>query len=88
MHGKKGKQATGLFVGAITDQDPREVEIDFSFLPEGIPFTATIYKDHRDAHYRETPTALEIIKKSVTNSIKEWFRLAAGGGLAISLMRE
>jgi hypothetical protein len=85
---REERETGNWFVGAITDQDPREVEIDFSFLPEGIPFTATIYKDHPDAHYRENPTALEIIKQSVTNSIKEWFRLAAGGGLAISLMRE
>ena len=76
------------FLGAISDEQPREVEIDFSFLPEGASFTATIYKDGPDAHYRDNPTAIAIEVREVDSSTKETFRLAAGGGLAISLIRE
>jgi len=76
------------FVGAITDENPREVEIDFSFLPEGSSFTATIYRDGEQAHFRENPTAIEIEKQTVDRNSKLQFRLAAGGGMAISLMKE
>ncbi len=76
------------FVGAITDEAPRELEIDFGFLPEGTSFQATFYKDHPEAHYRDNPTALEIEKQTVTSKTKQTIRLAAGGGLAISLIRD
>jgi hypothetical protein len=76
------------FVGAITDENPRDVEIDFSFLPEGSSFTATIYRDGEQAHFRENPTAIEIEKQTVDRNSKLQFRLAAGGGMAISLMKE
>ncbi|MDX1332289.1 MAG: glycoside hydrolase family 97 C-terminal domain-containing protein, partial [Robiginitalea sp.] len=76
------------FVGAITDENPRDVEIDFSFLPEGSSFTAAIYRDGEAAHYRENPTAIEIETQTVDRNSKVQFRLAAGGGLAISLMKE
>ncbi len=75
------------FVGAITDENPRDVEIDFSFLPEGVSYEATIYRDHAEAHYRDNPTAIEIEKQTVDRNTKLPFRLAAGGGLAISLMK-
>ena len=76
------------FVGAISDENPREVEIDFSFLPEGSSFSAGIYKDGAEAHYRDNPTAIEIEKQRVDHNSKLRFRLAEGGGLAISLMKE
>ena len=76
------------FVGAISDEQPREVEIDFSFLPEGTTFKAAIYKDHPEAHYRDNPTAIVIEEATVDSSSKQRFRLAAGGGLAISLLKE
>ena len=76
------------FVGAISDENPREVEIDFSFLPEGSSFSASIYRDGAEAHYRDNPTAIEIEKQTVDHNSKLRFRLAAGGGLAISLMKQ
>ena len=76
------------FVGAITDENPRDVEIDFSFLPEGSSFAATVYRDGAQAHFRENPTAIEIEKQTVDRNSRLQFRLAAGGGMAISLMKE
>jgi hypothetical protein len=97
LHGEVGDFVTiareerdtgNWFVGAISDENPREVEIDFSFLPEGSSFSATVYRDAAEAHYRDNPTAIEIEKQPVDHTSKLRFRLAAGGGLAISLMKE
>jgi hypothetical protein len=85
---REERRTGNWFVGAITDESPRELEIDFSFLPEGTSFQATFYKDHPEAHYRDNPLALEIEKQTVTNKTKQTIRLAAGGGLAISLIRD
>ena len=85
---REERETGNWFVGAITDENPREVEIDFSFLPEGRSFSATIYRDHPQAHYRDNPTAVEIEKQEVNSSSRLNYQLAAGGGLAISLMKE
>jgi len=85
---REERETGNWFVGAITDETPRDVEIDFSFLPEGSSFSAAIYKDDAQAHYRDNPTAIEIEKQTVDHNSKLRFHLAAGGGLAISLMKE
>jgi hypothetical protein len=85
---REERETGNWFLGAITDEDPRDLEIDFSFLPEGVSYKATVYKDHPDAHYRDNPTAIEIEELTITSNTSQEFRLAAGGGLAISLMKE
>lgn len=85
---REERETGNWFVGAISDENPRELEIDFSFLPEGIAYRATFYTDHPEAHYRENPTALQIEEAEVDRNYKGTFRLASGGGLAISLLRK
>jgi hypothetical protein len=74
------------FVGSITDENAREVIVDFSFLPEGQSYTARVYRDGKDAHYRDNPTELAIEEMMVESTSSMPFQLAPGGGLAISLM--
>lgn len=76
------------FVGAITDEQEREITIDFGFLEEGKEYTASIYRDAPGAHWDTNPTAIEIVNEVITKETKETFWLAPGGGLAISLMQE
>jgi hypothetical protein len=85
---REERETGNWFVGAITDEAPRELEIDFSFLPEGVRFSTTVYRDGPQAHYRENPTDIEIEKTTVDRNSRMKYRLAAGGGLAISLIRE
>lgn len=76
------------FVGAATDEQARDITIDFQFLPEGVPFRAVVYRDADDAHYRDNPTGITIEAETINRNSTKTFRLAPGGGLAISLMRE
>jgi hypothetical protein len=85
---REERETGNWFVGAVTDEDGRDLEVDFSFLPEGQTFRATFYKDGEGAHYRDNPKALEIETAPVTSESRMSFHLAPGGGLAISLMRE
>ena len=75
---REERETGNWFLGAITDENPREVEIDFSFLPEGASFRATIYKDHPQAHYRDNPTSIEIEKLQLNSNSKLKYQLAAG----------
>jgi hypothetical protein len=73
------------FVGAISDENPRDLSIDFSFLDADATYRAVIYKDGPDAHWDRNPLPLTIEEVMLESSSTMTFRLAAGGGLAISL---
>ena len=82
---RKQKDADKWFVGSTNGYDPRTSQIDLSFLPAGKKFTATIYADAKNAHYRNNPQAYTITKKTVTSKTKLKLFTAAGGGYAIEI---
>ncbi|MDB5274286.1 MAG: alpha-glucosidase, partial [Chitinophagaceae bacterium] len=82
------EKATGnWFVGGITDENQREMTVDFNFLQEGKKYQASIYKDGKKAHYKNNPTDIEIEQLVVDKHTTKAFKLAAGGGFAVSLRR-
>jgi hypothetical protein len=81
----KGKQE--WFVGGITDENPRTANIDFSFLDSKDYYVATIYEDGKDADYMTNPQSYHIYKVILNNQSKLAQKLAAGGGVAISLKK-
>jgi len=85
---REEKNSGNWFLGSITDENSREITIDFGFLDEGKTYKATIYMDGEDANYRSNPTALDIEEAEISSDMTRTFTLAEGGGLAISLMRE
>lgn len=83
---REEKNTGNWFVGGITDENPRTQSIDFSFLPAGKKYTATLYKDGQDAHWDDNPTSYDIETMEIDNASSIKVNLAAGGGFAISLM--
>ena len=75
------------YVGAITDEEPREVEVDLSFLDGDGRYIAEIYVDGADAHWESNPYSLSIEERPVTAADRLALQLAAGGGAAIRLAR-
>lgn len=61
------KNTDNWFVGGTNGEVPRIATIDFSFLPTGQKYIATIYRDGKKAHYRNNPTDYVIETKTVTN---------------------
>ncbi|MFM2284797.1 MAG: hypothetical protein RLZZ543_294, partial [Bacteroidota bacterium] len=84
---RQEKKTGNWFVGAITDENARDITIDFSFLPSGQKFNADVYKDGADAHWDKNPTRLAIEHLSIDATSKLTFHLAPGGGLAIALKK-
>jgi len=74
------------FVGSVTDENKRDIEINFNFLPAGVNYRAKIYRDGPRAHYRDNPRDIVIEELTFTNETVKIVTLAPGGGLAISLM--
>ena len=88
------------FVGGVTDEEAREVEVKLDFLKPGVKYEATIYADAKDASgwvsdvhigweaaQKEgyNPKAYTITKKKVTSKSKLKLRMAPCGGFAVSI---
>ena len=77
------------YVGGITDENAREVEVKLDFLNPGVKYEAIIYADAKDAsgipdeHYNAQ--AYTISKKTVTSKSTLKLRMAPCGGFAVSL---
>jgi alpha-glucosidase len=67
------------WLGAMTDWDPRDLEVDFSFLPEG-NFTLDAYEDGANAD--RNASDYKKVSMPVNRSTKLKIHLASGGGWA------
>ena len=85
---REERETGNWFVGAITDENPRKITINFDFLEEGKTYKALMYRDADDAHYRDNPEALVIENMDIKKGDSKTIQLSAGGGLAISLLTE
>jgi glucan 1,4-alpha-glucosidase len=84
---REEKGTGNWFIGGITDENARDITIDFSFLPRDVAFNAIVYTDGKDAHYKNYPTSISIEKTVINSTTKRIFHLAPGGGFAISLIK-
>lgn len=83
---RRAKNSENWFVGGTNGESPRVSIVAFDFLPAGKKYVATIYRDGRNAHYRNNPTDYVIETKTVTAKSKLKIKTASGGGFAISLV--
>lgn len=83
---RKERSTDKWFLGSITDENERAIDIPLNFLDEGKEYTATVYSDADNSHWDKNPTAYKIESKTVSNKDKLKLQLAAGGGTAISFI--
>ncbi len=77
------------YIGGITDENAREVEVKLDFLKPGVKYEATIYADAKDACGLPgdgyNPQKYTITKKNVTSKNVLKLRMAPCGGFAVSV---
>jgi alpha-glucosidase len=73
------RNGSDWYVGAMTDWTPRDLEVDFSFLPEG-NFTLDAYEDGVNAD--RNATDYRKFTQTITRNTKLKIHLAPGGGWA------
>ncbi len=76
------RNGSDWYVGAMNNWTARELEIDFSFLPEG-RFEMSAYQDGENAD--RLGSDYKLLKMPVTRTTKLKIRLAPGGGWAAHL---
>ncbi len=83
---RKAKGSPNWFLGAITDENARNLTSSLDFLDAGRKYVATIYRDADDASWNNKPEAYVIEKILVDSKTILKLKLAPGGGTAVSLM--
>ena len=81
---RQGKKNGQWFVGGVTDEHKRTVQVPLSFLDPDRTYEATIYADAEDADYKTNPQAYLIWTQTVTSDDILDLTMAPGGGFAIS----
>ena len=85
---EKDSKSENWYIGGITDEKSRELELDFSFLDSNVEYTAKIYSDTKDTHWKNNPMEYEISKKIINAKSKFNIYLAPGGGFAIEIVKK
>jgi hypothetical protein len=83
---RRERNSDKWFLGSITDENERAIEVPLNFLDGEKEYTATIYHDDEETHWDKNPTAYKIDKTTVNSSDTLKLKLAAGGGTAISFI--
>ncbi len=83
---REERETGNWFVGGITDENAREITVDFSFLDPSKSYEVIIYQDGPAAHWNDNPLSIDIQPANISSSTKQTFQLAPGGGFAVSLM--
>ena len=82
---RKAKGRDEWFVGAITDEEARTVDVALDFLPRGRAYVAEVYADGPGAHWRDDPQPIAISRRAVTAATRLRIAMAPGGGQAIRI---
>ncbi|HEY7636964.1 MAG TPA: glycoside hydrolase family 97 protein [Gemmatimonadales bacterium] len=73
------------FLGAITDEKGRTLDVPLSFLRSGQRYVAEIYADGPKANWLDNPLPVTITRRPVTSATRLRMVLAPGGGQAIRI---
>ncbi|GAB4522932.1 MAG: glycoside hydrolase family 97 protein [Amphiplicatus sp.] len=82
---RKERGGEDWFVGALTDEEARDLKVPLDFLDEGRAYVAQVYRDGPDAHWETNPYAMVIEERRVTRADALALPLAPGGGAAVRL---
>ncbi len=82
---RKAKGTDNWFVGGVTDENAREMEVNFDFLDKGQDYVATLYADGKNADYATKPDSYKITTGIVNKKSSIKVKMARGGGFAISI---
>ena len=82
---RKDKNSDDWYVGAVNAENPMDYSLDFSFLPAGKTYKATIYRDAPDTDAYTNPETYIIDTQDVTSDSDIVIPIARGGGFAVSL---
>ncbi|PCE63431.1 alpha-glucosidase [Sediminicola luteus] len=85
-YARKEKGKDNWFIGNTNDENPRTSKLAFDFLDPEKTYLLTLYRDSKDAHYKNNPKGYAVEKFKVGSRSKLQVYSAPGGGFAISIL--
>lgn len=82
---RKAKGADEWYVGGVTNEQARTMEVRFDFLDPDKQYVATLYADSPDADYATNPESYALTRGKVNTRSVVKIGMARGGGFALSI---
>ena len=82
---RKERGGDRWFIGSITNEQARLLDISLDFLDEGASYRAIIYEDGPEADYETNPYPMTIRQLEVDKTTTLHLKLARSGGAAIRI---
>lgn len=82
---RKDRNSEDWYLGSVSDENGRTLEVRLDFLESGRRYLAQIYRDGDSADWQGNPHAIAIETREVARSDTLILKLAAGGGQAVRL---
>jgi len=82
---RKARHGDSWFIGSITNEEARNIDVALDFLDEGAAYRAMIYEDGPEADYEQNPYEMTIRQINVVKGDTLHLRLARSGGAAIKI---
>jgi alpha-glucosidase len=79
------RKENNWFVGAITNENKRELIISLNFLENNKEYNANIYSDGNDADFETNPESLLINEMKIVSTDSVTLKLARGGGACLKI---
>lgn len=77
------RAGTTYYLGAVTNEEARNITVPLDFLPQGTKYTAVIYGDAESTDYQTNPTSYRIWEEPVSHKSILQLHLATSGGAAV-----
>ena len=88
VNARKDRSCADWYLGALTNDQERNIEINLDFLDKNKKYKAEIYADADTTDLESNPTAISISEKVVTAAETLKLSLKGGGGQAIRFIAE
>ncbi|WP_457096246.1 glycoside hydrolase family 97 protein [Lysobacter sp. P5_B9] len=83
---RKDRNSADWYLGSVTDENARTLQVSLDFLDAGRTYVAQIYRDGDGADWKTNPFAFVRETRKVTRGDTLTLKLGAGGGAAIRFL--
>ncbi len=83
---RKDYSSNNWYVGGISNENERNISIDFNFLDRNKKYSLVLYSDTDNTHWEKNPMEYKIEKKDITSSDVLDIYIAPGGGFAMEII--
>lgn len=84
---RKDRNSDDWYLGSVSDENGRVLQVPLAFLDRGAEYTAQIYSDGKNADWITNPYAIDINQLRLNSGKTLNLRIAPGGGTAIRFIR-